>query len=297
MAEMLQQILGTVVLRPYFAAFLLAYFLACSLHLGLRRAFLFAFSGYAIAWLSEFASIHIGIPYGLYYYIETTRGTELWVGGVPFMDSMSFVFLAYAAYSTALTAMSPVIPKRGFYLLETREIRHSLRVRSLGALLFVYLDIIIDPVSLKGSKWFLGQIYGYPGGGSYFGVPISNFVGWFVVGFLLIYALQTIDRLLWRGGNREALGQAVTSRYMLGPALYGSIMIFNLSVAFAIGEYNILWAGIFIVLLPLALFIPLMTRLPKGMSREEAITAHLHDFPGAVVPGRAAQPQSAPFGA
>ena len=32
---------------------------------------------------------------------------ELWVAGVPFMDSLSYVFLAYASYSLALVALTP----------------------------------------------------------------------------------------------------------------------------------------------------------------------------------------------
>ncbi len=123
--ELLLQILGTVVLRPYFVAFFLAYFLACSLHLGVLRAIIFAIAGYAIAWLSEFSSIHCGFPYGYYYYIEATRGRELWVLGVPFMDSMSFVFLSYASYSLALMAVSPLIRLGGIYVLENRKIRYS----------------------------------------------------------------------------------------------------------------------------------------------------------------------------
>jgi hypothetical protein len=58
------------------------------------------------------------------------------------------------------------------------------------------LDVIIDPVALRGSRWFLGQIYGYPQPGVYFGVPISNFAGWFAMGFVLIWALQAIDRFM-----------------------------------------------------------------------------------------------------
>jgi putative membrane protein len=281
----MHQILGTVVLRPYFAAFLLAYFLACSLHLGVKRALLFALAGYLVAWLSEYASIHVGIPYGRYYYIETTRLDELWVAGVPFMDSMSFVFLSYASYSVALMLLSPAIRRRGIYVLETRQIRQSLGARLLGALFFVYLDIIIDPVSLRGSRWFLGQVYGYPEGGSYFGVPISNFIGWFLVGFLLIYTLQTIDRLLHKTGVKDLFGRTCPWRYMLGPLLYASIIIFNLTVTFAIGERNILWAGIFIVLLPLSLLVPMLARLPYGTSQEEATRVHLSDFPGVLVPG------------
>jgi len=105
--DLFHQIAGTILLRPYFVAFFLAYFFACTLHLGLKRAFLFAIAGYCIAWAAEYSSIHNGIPYGLYYYIpRTQRVRELWVLGIPFMDSMSFVFLSYASYSLALFALS-----------------------------------------------------------------------------------------------------------------------------------------------------------------------------------------------
>jgi putative membrane protein len=66
METLLSQILGTVTLRPYFVAFLLAYFLACSLHLGCKRALLFAACGYVIAWACEYSSLHNGIPLGHY---------------------------------------------------------------------------------------------------------------------------------------------------------------------------------------------------------------------------------------
>ena len=111
---------------------------------------------------------------------------------------MSFVFLAYASYTMALLAIAPSIPARGIYLLENKKIRHSFGARLLGALFFMYLDIIIDPVSLRGDRWFLGLMYGYAKEGIYFGIPISNFIGWFCVGFVLIYVLQLIDRLSGR---------------------------------------------------------------------------------------------------
>ena len=190
MADFLLLVLHTIALRPYVFVFLLVYMLGCSLHLGLKRALLFCVAGYGIAWLSEYSSIHNGIPYGYYFYIEQTKSREIWVLGVPLIDSMSYVFLAYASYSVALLVSAPVMRlKKTLYILETREIRDSAAVRILGAGLFVYLDIIIDPVALAGHKWFLGQLYGYPERGAYFGVPISNFAGWLVVGFLMIWRL------------------------------------------------------------------------------------------------------------
>ncbi len=284
--DLFNQIIGTIILRPYFVAFLLVYFFACTLHLGFKRALLFAVAGYSIAWASEYSSIHNGIPYGLYYYIHTTQGRELWVLGIPFMDSMSFVFLSYASYSLALFALSPAIRDRGIYLLENNAIRHSIKVRILGALLFMCLDVIIDPVALQGSRWFLGQIYGYTEKGFYFGIPVSNFIGWFVVGFFLIYALQLIDRFLTAKKTRDYFCAGCTWRYLVGPALYFSVVIFNLFVTIIIGEYTLFWTGILVVLLPLLLFLMIQrTRLDRAAT-DKAAAEHLRDFPGAVIPGR-----------
>jgi putative membrane protein len=291
MADFLLLVLHTIALRPYVFVFLLVYMLGCSLHLGLKRALLFIMAGYGIAWLSEYSSIHNGIPYGYYFYIEQTKGREIWVLGVPLIDSMSYVFLAYASYSVALLVSAPVMRlKKTLYILETREIRNSPAVRMLGAILFVYLDIIIDPVALAGNKWFLGQLYGYPERGIYFGVPISNFAGWFVVGFLMIGALQKIDNYLYRNGSSDYIGYRYPWRYLAGPILYAGILVFNLSVTFAIREYAMGWTGTFIVLLPSVLIYYIIKVKIASGDPANALNAHLRDFPLASVNGsRAAQ--------
>ena len=250
---------------------------------GLKRALLFSVAGYLMAWASEFSSIHNGFPYGLYYYIERTRGMELWASGVPFMDSLSYVFLAYASYSTALLAVSPLLlSDGGLYLLDTARLRHGGVTRLLAAVLFVYLDIIIDAVALRGDRWFLGLIYGYPDGGAYFGIPISNFIGWFVTGFFMIWAFQGIDRALWKRRARDIAGYAYGWRFWPGPVLYLAVLLFNLSVTFYIGEYNIGWAGVFITLLPLVLIYAVgRSRLSDVSAR--AIEEHMRDFPEARV--------------
>ncbi len=276
----------TVALRPYVFVFFLVYLIGCSLHLGLKRALLFGTVGYLITWLTEYSSIHNGFPYGLYYYIEHTRNEEIWVRGVPLMDSMSYVFLAYASYTMALLVISPVLYSRGItYLLETRRIRGSFFAALLGAVFMVYLDIIIDPVALRGGRWFLGQIYGYPAGGVYFGVPISNFGGWFLTGLLLILALQRIDRYLYVRNVRDYNGRRYPWRFLVGPALYVGVLFFNLSVTFSIGEYNLGWVGLFITLLPAVLtFSAIKLKLSHVASISAATECHLRDFPDAVLP-------------
>jgi len=277
------QILNTILMRPYVFVFLLAYLLGCSLHLGVKRAVLFCIAGYVIAWLSEYTSIHTGVPYGHYYYIEHTKSEELWVMGVPFMDSLSYVFLAYASYCMAILVTSPVIRSKGLiYLLETRKIRDSIFTTLLGSIFFVYLDIIIDPVALLGGRWFLGQIFQYSKKGVYFGVPISNFIGWLLVGFLLIYSLQKIDNRLHT--VRDWIGHKYPWRYIFGIGLYVGVILFNLLITFYIHTQNLGWAGIFIILLPLSLLFSLMKlKLSQG-NIDETLKAHLLDFSQAVVP-------------
>ncbi|MCC6347417.1 MAG: carotenoid biosynthesis protein, partial [Nitrospirales bacterium] len=71
MEPLLSAAAGTLLLRPYVFLFLLVYLVGCSLHLGLKRALLFCTAGYLIAWASEYSSIHNGIPYGHYYYLDS----------------------------------------------------------------------------------------------------------------------------------------------------------------------------------------------------------------------------------
>lgn len=284
MESFFSQIIGTITMRPYVFIFLLVYLVGCSLHLGAKRAVWFCVVGYFIAWLSEYSSIHNGIPYGYYYYVEQTKGEELWVLGVPFFDSLSYVFLAYASYSVAMLVVSPVLRSKGVvYLLETKKIRNSVYTTILGAVFFVYLDIIIDPVALLGDRWFLGRIYGYPDKGTYFGIPISNFIGWFAVGLLLVYTLQRIDDRLRK--VKDWVGHKYPWRYVIGPGLYFGVLLFNLSVTFYIGEYALGWTGIFIFVLPSLLILSIMKSKLSDRNLAEALRVHLTDFPQAVIPG------------
>jgi Carotenoid biosynthesis protein len=168
------------------------------------------------------------------------------------------------------------------YVLETKKIRDSFQVRILGALLFVYLDIIIDPVALRGDRWFLGRIYGYPEQGVYFGVPLSNFIGWFAVGFSMIYVLQKIDRYLRRKGVPDLTGYRYPWRFLIGPILYFCVLVFNLLVTFFIRELLLGWAGIFIVLLPAFLMYAIVRDKVCRESVETAVAEHYRDFPQAM---------------
>jgi len=103
-------LLSTVLFRPYVFAFLAIYLVAASLKVGIRKTALFTLSAWAVAYAAEFSSIRNGFPFGLYYYIPSTVGRELWIFGVPFMDSLSFTFLTYSSWTVARVLLSKPSP-------------------------------------------------------------------------------------------------------------------------------------------------------------------------------------------
>ncbi len=237
---------GTLLLRPYVFVFLACYLVLATWQFGLGRTLAFLVAGYLVAWLAELSSIHTGFPFGRYLYIPATLDQELWVAGVPFMDSLSYVFLAYASFSTALLALGPERWEGWRFSLKDPTLLHSWRSAILGAVLMMSLDAVIDPVALRGYRWFLGQIYGYPEAGFYFGIPLANFAGWLLVSLVLIRVLQLLLARLpagafWDWGRLDFPGQV-----FLGPGLYVGILAFNLAVTLWIGEPALFLAGIFI---------------------------------------------------
>jgi putative membrane protein len=238
--------LDTVLLRPYVFLFLLIYLIGCSIQFGVKPALSFLLVGYLLAFGSELSSIHWGFPYGDYYYIPSTIGRELWVLGVPFMDSLSYVFLAACSYTTALFLLCPFLrDRRGFSLSDTTIQRQGWAPWILGAILMVFLDVIIDPLALQGERWFLGKIYGYRTPGSYFGIPMSNFGGWLLVGLVMIKVFQLILRL-WEKQPLDLRWKGLAVVPVWGPLLYIGILIFNLAITLAIGEITLWLVGVFL---------------------------------------------------
>ena len=234
----------TILLRPYVFFFLAVALVASFRLLGWTRTGALFGITWLTAFLCEISSTRIGFPFGDYYYTGSSVGEELYLSNVPFMDSLSFTFLLFASYSLALWLLLPAEPwspdsGRGRHVL-TRE-SLSWPVIGLTCALFMLIDVVIDPVALRGDRWFLGQIYGYPDPGVYFGVPLANFGGWFVVGLIAMTSYRVLDR---QCSMLPALPHAVAAReVLLGCGLYYGVLLFNLMLTFWIGEWLLGLAG------------------------------------------------------
>ncbi len=226
----------TLLLRPYVFFFLGVALVAASRLLGWKRTGALFGITWLTAFLCEFSSTRIGFPFGDYYYTGSTVGEELYVANIPFMDSLSFTFLLYASYCLVLWLLLPAGPasrESGLRLLARESL--SWPVIGLTCLLFMLIDVVIDPVALRGERWFLGQIYGYPDPGVYFGVPLANFAGWFVVGLIAMTGYRVLDR---RSSLLPAFPHAIPAQeVLLGCGLYYGVLLFNLVMTFWIGEW------------------------------------------------------------
>ena len=187
------------------------------------------------------------------------------------MDSLSFTFLLFASYCLALVFTLPASYSRPFsgWLFQGYQ-RTSWPVVLLTTVFFTFIDIVIDPVALRGDRWFLGQIYGYPDPGVYFGVPIANFLGWAFVGFVSIMIYRVIDQTFLRESPPPEA--TVRGSLLLGVGLYYGVLVFNLAVTFWIGEGLIGIVGYFIYLpLSLLLLLKLFGYLPMPTEEVEEV--------------------------
>lgn len=125
-------------------------------------------------------------------------------------------------------------------------------------MLFTLSDVIIDPVALQGERWSLGKIYRYPHEAIYFGIPLVNFEGWAMVGFVSFFS-----RWLDSGPyTDDSVPRKVVSRKLLiGLGLFYGVLAFNLGVTFRTGEIFMGVAGSFnVVPLTAALLVTPMVR-------------------------------------
>jgi len=238
--------LQTILFRPYVFVFLAAFLFVAIQSIGWPRTWRFWLISWTTAFACEFSSTRTGIPFGWYHYNGSTVGQELYISNIPFMDSISFSFLLYAAYCVALCLLLSIDPASPRTRPSLARLSFDLRIRTSGkvllltAFLFAFIDMVIDPVALRGDRWFLGKIYYYPDPGWHYGVPFANYVGWAVVGIISLSIYFPFDRRL----SAPLPPHSITPQLLLGVGLYYGVLAFNLAVTFWIGESSMGLSGL-----------------------------------------------------
>src|ERR1700694_1455104 len=121
----------------------------------------------------ENTSILTGFPFGYYHY---TSGPKIFL--VPWYIGLSYFATAYLAWTVAIVLIGDV--RRASNWITT------VGVPVIGAAVMVMWDLTFDPTAST-----IKQFWIWEQGGGYFGVPLTNYVGWFftVYVFLQLFAL------------------------------------------------------------------------------------------------------------
>ncbi|HZS32541.1 MAG TPA: carotenoid biosynthesis protein [Methylomirabilota bacterium] len=239
----LGRVAGTLALRPYVFGFLALYLVVGAAEWGWRRVSAFTVWAAAVAFAAEWTSTRVGVPFGLYHYTGVTAGRELYLGNVPLFDPVSFSFLAFASLGLArrLVAWRDGTSRTSDGVGAAAR-PEGPRTAVVAGLLMMWLDLVIDPLAVRGDRWFLGRVFYYPEPGLYFGVPLSNFAGWVLVGGVIAGGWPALARRV--GGQPSAWAGRLPGRRFHVLALYYVVLGFNLAVTAAVAEPALLAAGI-----------------------------------------------------
>lgn len=134
---------------------------------------------FAITWIVslffEALSIRTGFPFGHYYYDKLIGPRIL---DVPLVIMLGYFGMAYFSWILSHVLLGQYSQKLtgGMIFL----------IPLIGTFIMVFWDLCMDPLSST-----IGSLWVWKNGGSYFGVPLQNYFGWFFVVFIFfqIFAL------------------------------------------------------------------------------------------------------------
>lgn len=135
---------------------------------------------FAVAMIFEMLSIHTGFPFGFFTH-SNVFGFKVFE--VPLLVGVAYAGNAYLAWITACI------------LLNKADKDHSITgligVPVIAAFIVSALDATYDP----GGSTF-AQYWSFNNPGGYFGVPVSNFIGWLVTSYVFyqLFALYQRSR-------------------------------------------------------------------------------------------------------
>lgn len=176
-------------------------------------------AGARVAWLSfaavvivsffgEALGVATGLVFGTYYYPDGPLGPLLL--GVPPLIQLQYFAMAYASIMLARAISGTLATTaRGWV---------NAGIAALAAFGMTILDLSSDP----WHSTILGQ-WIWTDGGSYFGVPIHNFFGWFVETFVFLIIVQWL--LSSRGAAERITQQRSGQFYTQGVLLFGTFPV------------------------------------------------------------------------
>jgi len=210
------------------------FFLTSASHALITRGPIWALSWFGISagigFVTELSGVHTSFPFGVYSY-GSRLGPLLF--GVPLLIPLAWAMMSYPAM-----------------LVGRKLAKGSGASVIVGAIALSGWDLFLDPQMVAEGHWtWTDSGPTLPG---IHGIPIQNFVGWFFVSLLMMWALDRLPRRRTDGGDGDGvpalmfLWTYVSSimlngvfEHRVGAAFWGALIMGSVAVPYA---YK-LWVG------------------------------------------------------
>ena len=193
--------------------------------LGFKNASIFLVITSMIGFLAEVLGTSSGFPFGKYYYTDFLGEKVL---GVPIVVPLVWFVIAYLSFSIARSAFRE--GARG------NPVQNStiFTIALLSAFGAVAWDSMIDPMFSSYGYWvWTGQFLPLP---KLDGIPLTNFVGWFVLVALMVYVCTYA---IFKG----SYGKMISRKNILDSKIaYALLMVDGVVANYSLG--NLLAIGI-----------------------------------------------------
>ena len=171
--------------------------------LGARTMLVFFLITFAISWTMETSSIATGFPFGHYHYTDNL-GPKL--GTVPLLIMPAYFSMCYVSWNLAHVLLDK--------FNQDGDRLQTLPVPVLAAFIMVMWDLCMDP-----SRATISQAWIWHDGGSYFGVPFVNFIGWYLTVYLIFQVFALVQSKYLTTGIRHSV-DGMRTGWMLNVAFY-----------------------------------------------------------------------------
>ncbi len=190
---------------------------------GIRNIIAFAAITFIVSWCLESLSIATGFPFGNYYYTGIGK-----IGEVPWVIMPAYLSTGYLAWMIA-----HILTGHFESALSRKDV---LLIPFIGAFVMVMWDLVMDPIhSTIRHEWI------WVNGGFYFGVPITNFAGWFLTVFLFFFLFS----LYYHSWGAKAKQSKIRDRsfWLVVPMMYLGVAMESLLIPLVVFlSPNITWS-------------------------------------------------------
>jgi uncharacterized membrane protein len=199
--------------------------------MGIRNALLFLVITGVIGFLAEILGTNSGFPFGKYYYTNFLGSKFL---GVPLVVPLVWFVIAYLSYS--IVAGNSSFGSRGKNLPPDHLFARTVLLAAFGA---VAWDLMIDPMFSSYGYWvWTGQFLPLP---ELDGIPLTNFVGWFVLVALMIAACLWIIPRVKNSGDTLLLSRRNNQDSVIA---YVLLLVDGVVANSSLGHYAVIGLGL-----------------------------------------------------